>query len=304
MDQTPLFSGIHNPSWLVPSAQTPFILTPDGADHQLIYRGGRILPQLQYVMFFLGDSNDWDTEEVKDIDDHLHAVMTDPGMNRVLEQYFNDSPVGTRRMGRFYLSRPPKVAFSQQDIWTLLIRMYRAGKLDAYRGQFDQTVFVFCLPYGVVLTQDPLLTSSPVQPDVGSSLTGLGGYHGSVHPEPGVTLYYAVSVYPDLFESGRFNGIRAFDDPWKTIVAILYHELQEVRTDPDVEDVIRGGYQEWHKLGWVSAQGEEVGDYPVIQAGGNMGLVMREFRTASGTFSPTQLLYSNLLRGAAGPQTI
>jgi len=37
------------------------------------------------------------------------------------------------------------------------------------------------------------------------------------------------------------NGIPVFDEPWKNVVATFYHELNEARTDADVEDAIRAG---------------------------------------------------------------
>jgi hypothetical protein len=54
-------------------------------------------------------------------------------------------------------------------------------------------------------------------------------------------------------------------------VATFYHELNEARTDADVEDAIRVGNSPNPNsfLGWISDQGEECGDYPVSEAGGN-----------------------------------
>jgi hypothetical protein len=37
------------------------------------------------------------------------------------------------------------------------------------------------------------------------------------------------------------NGIPVFDQPWKKVVATFYQELNEARTDADVEDPIRAG---------------------------------------------------------------
>lgn len=292
-----------NPAWSTFPAEQPNLLQPlDLQDHRLIYRGGRILPDLQYVLFFLGGQDEWDAEEIQQIDRHLYGAMTDPQLDRVVRQYFENRPITTTRWDPKILPGPRPITVSQQDIHRRLVSMYQSGQLNTYRGRFDQMVFVFVLPYGTVLQMEEAVSvQSPIMEEAGSSLTGLGGFHGSVHPEPGVTLYYAVTVYPDLFESGRFNGIRGFDEPWKTIVAILYHELQEVRTDPDVEDVIRAGFGSEHKLGWVSAQGEEVGDYPVFQAGGNIRLVMREFSTEAGLSVPIQMLYSNATGGPSGP---
>ena len=82
---------------------------------------------------------------------------------------------------------------------------------------------------------------------------GLGGYHGSVHVTSDgsdVTVYYAVGVY-----SEGDNGIPAFNQSWKNVVATFYHELNEARTDADVEDVNRTNNDSL--LGWYSpAQGQ------------------------------------------------
>ena len=74
--------------------------------------------------------------------------------------------------------------------------------------------------------------------DEASSLNGLGGYHGSVHVggDAGATIYYAVGVYSEALPDGSQNGIPVFNENWKNVVATFYHELNEARTDPDVED--------------------------------------------------------------------
>jgi hypothetical protein len=53
-------------------------------------------------------------------------------------------------------------------------------------------------------------------------------------------VYYAVGVYSQTEADGTVNGIPVFDQPWKNVVATFYHELNEARTDADVEDAIRG----------------------------------------------------------------
>jgi hypothetical protein len=66
-----------------------------------------------------------------------------------------------------------------------------------------------------------------------------------------VKLYYAVGVFSD----GN-NGIVAFDQPWENVVATFYHELNEARTDADVED---------GQVAWVNEEqpSEEIGDIPM-----------------------------------------
>jgi hypothetical protein len=82
------------------------------------------------------------------------------------------------------------------------------------------------------------------------SSSGLGGYHGSVHPNSSTTVYYAIGVFSENLNGGT-NGIVALDAPWKNIVTTFYHELNEARTNPDVEDADRLN-NESGILGWIN----------------------------------------------------
>ncbi|MBV8102697.1 MAG: hypothetical protein JOZ31_26450 [Verrucomicrobia bacterium] len=133
--------------------------------------------------------------------------------------------------------------------------------------------------------------------DAASSLNGLGGYHGSVHAG-GTVVYFAVGVFSEALPDGSQNGIVAFDEPWKNVVATFYHELQEARTDPDVEDAIRT--QNTNFIGWNSDQGEEIGDFPVFEAD-PLQLVFKEVPLENGDTVPIQLVYSNRVNGPEDP---
>ena len=133
--------------------------------------------------------------------------------------------------------------------------------------------------------------------DAASSLGGLGGYHGSVHAG-GAVIYFAVGVFSELLPNGDKNGIVAFDEPWKNIVGTFYHEMQEVRTDPDVEDAIRT--QNRNFIGWNSDQGEEIGDFPVFEAD-PLQQVFKEVPLVNGDTAPIQLMYSNRVNGPEDP---
>jgi len=133
--------------------------------------------------------------------------------------------------------------------------------------------------------------------DAASSLNGLGGYHGSVHAA-GTVIYFAVGVFSESLPDGSQNGIVAFDEPWKNVVATFYHELQEARTDPDVEDAIRT--QNTNFIGWNSDQGEEIGDFPVFEAD-PLQLVFKEVPLENGDTVPIQLVYSNRVNGPEDP---
>ena len=137
--------------------------------------------------------------------------------------------------------------------------------------------------------------------DAASSLRGLGGYHGSVHIA-GTVVYFAVGVYSERRPNGSENGIVAFDQPWKNVVATAYHELQEARTDPDVEDAIRTNNLSF--IGWNSDQGEEIGDFPVFEAfnDGKPSQVFQEVPLKAGGTAPVQFMYSNRVNGPEGPK--
>ena len=137
--------------------------------------------------------------------------------------------------------------------------------------------------------------------DAASSLNGLGGYHGSVHVA-GTVIYFAVGVFSETRPDGTENGIVAFDEPWKNVVATFYHELQEARTDPDVEDAIRT--KNLNFIGWNSNQGEEIGDLPVFEAfrAGDLSEVFQEVPLKAGGTAPVQFMYSNRVNGPEGPK--
>ena len=240
----------------------------------LRYFGGRTLPHLRYTLVYLGD---WDAGERILLDHALGAAMRDPGLNNVLTQYFPSAEVTTTFAGS--LEHPGSIpARVQRDKVESLVAELNIGP----------SVTCLLLPKGAVLVDTG---------DVDSK-HGLGGYHGSITAN-GSERYYSVAVYSD-----GDNGIVAFDEPWKNVCATLYHELQETRTDPDVEDAIRLGSAPGadHLLGWYSPRGGEIGDIPMAEAGGDISRVMQEVPLSDGSGTvPIQLMWSNAVGGPEGP---
>jgi hypothetical protein len=250
-----------------------------GRDLQFL--GGRTIPHLAYRSIYLGR---WEKSEWRSIDRALAAAMMDPGLNDIVAQYFPSQTITTRFIGSRahagvvprHIDKPTIEAF----VTHLAATETRAG--------FDPSLSVVCLllPKGVVLVEGEV-----------SSEDGLAGFHGSVHM-PHKTVYYAVAVY-----SEGANGIVGFEEPWKNVCATLYHELQEVRTDPDVEDAIRAGHTPAaaRLLGWYSPSAGEIGDIPMTETRGNLKLVLQEVPLADGTTAPVQLLWSNRVGGPEAP---
>jgi hypothetical protein len=261
-------------------------------------RGGKILTDLVFTNFYVGGRAAWDPGDVRAIDENLAAAMSDAHLNNVVIQYFRNAAAitSTFRPSSILPDAAPDT-ISRDDLESMIGSMQAAGSFEGF--ELGSTVFNFMLPRGVVLTLgDPdgdAKTGGAAGEkkgeveDKASSLEGLGGFHGSVQT-PGGTVYYAVGA----FSEGN-NGIVAFDQSWKNVVATFYHELNEARTDIDVET---------NAVAWVTdeTQGEEIGDTPIRLAGADLSLVFKEVPRADGKGTvPIQLMWSNFVGGPEGP---
>ena len=90
-------------------------------------------------------------------------------------------------------------------------------------------------------------------------------------------------------------------------MATFYHELNEARTDADVEDAIRAENSPNADsfLGWTSRQGQECGDFPVFESNNDLTKVFQEVAlSAGGGTVPVQLQYSNNVQGPEGRERL
>jgi len=301
----------------VPKAIAPGL--PPSPAHDLKFQGGRTIQNLRFMNFYVG-SDAWNQGDMSNIDKALAAAMSDTDLNNVMVQYF-PSAITTTFDGSQTLPGAAPQAMSQGDVEQLVTTLFGAGTLAGHDP--TSTVFNFMLPPGTVLNTDTTTTGGAqhliatikkqaaakkthivIPKDEADSLNGLGGYHGSVHVSSTVIVYYAIGVYSQTEADGTVNGIPVFKEPWKNVVATFYHELNEARTDADVEDAIRAGNDPNAQsfLGWVSDQGEECGDFPVSEAGGDLTKVFQEVELTdnSGTV-PVQFMYSDAVHGPEGP---
>jgi hypothetical protein len=240
----------------------------------LRYFGGKTLPSLRYTNVYVGA---WADADRTSLDAALSAAMRDPDLNNVIAQYFPKTEVTATFAGSKAHEGAVPATVTRDFVETLV------AQLD-----LGPSVACICLPKGAVLVDTGDIDSKH----------GLGGYHGSVKVN-GSDRYYAVAVY-----SEGDNGVVAFDESWKNVCATLYHELQETRTDPDVEDAIRLGSAPGadRLLGWYSPKGGEIGDIPIAESGGVLSRVMKEVPLADGSGTvPIQLMWSNAVGGPEGP---
>jgi hypothetical protein len=253
----------------------------------LVFRGGKVVPQMGFQNVYLGRSSDFAPGDVESIDDAITRVMLDEQLKNVIEQYFPGKTLSYDVAQSVILEEARPNEMGEPDVQDKIIDLFKRGLiLDT---DHDRTCFNLVLPPETILRLDN-----------SSSRAGLGGYHGSVHFFHGGqrrTLYYSANVYSEI-RAGRRNGIPFFNKPWKNVVCTLYHELIEFQTDPDVGDAIR--QQDRRFIGFNSNRGQEIGDQPI--SANTLDKVFKEVMTLPGPqATPVQLMYSNEVHGAEGP---
>ena len=253
----------------------------------LVFRGGKVLPQMGFQNVYLGRSSDFAPGDVAAIDDAITRVMRDARLQTIIQQYFPGQTLAYDIAPSVMLEEARPNEMDEPDVQNTIIDLLDRHLILA--TDHDRTCFNLVLPPDTVLTLDG-----------SSSLAGLGGYHGSVHVSRGgqpQTLYYSANVYSAV-RAGRRNGIPFFRDPWKNVVCTLYHELIEFQTDPDVGDAIR--QQDRRFIGFNSNRGQEIGDQPI--SANALDRVFKEVLTLPGSKpTPVQFMYSNKVHGAEGP---
>jgi hypothetical protein len=298
------------------AARRPAMVTAEGRvtqipahpSYNLVYQGGKTIPHLTFTftLLYVGGAGAWSGSDRANIDQAISGAMADRDLNNVVQQYFSGTIITSAFHPSRVLSGSPPATVSQSNAEQIMSNLYQQGQLSGF--DYSQTVFGLVLPSGTVLNDNSsssglsvraLSAAGAASTTSVSSLEGLGGYHDAVQVG-NTTLYYAIVVYAEHLSSGQDNGIVAFDQPWKNVVAALYHELNEARTDPDVNGT----------PGWISnpisdfgGQSVEVGDAPVFEAGNNLSLVFREVPLVNGGTAPVQFLWSDDVSGPEGPRT-
>jgi hypothetical protein len=266
-------------------ALAPGVIASPQSD--LVFRGGKVLPQMGFQNIYLGRSSDFAPGDVESIDDAITRLMRDEQLKKIIQQYFPGKTLSYDVAQSVILEETRPNEMDEPDVQNKIIDLFDRNVILA--TDHDRTCFNLVLPPNTILKLDG-----------SSSLSGLGGYHGSVHFLRGGqrrTLYYSANVYSAI-RAGRRNGIPFFANPWKNVVCTLYHELIEFQTDPDVGDAIR--QQDRRFIGFNSNRGQEIGDQPI--SANSLDRVFKEVLTLPGQRpTPVQFMYSNAVHGAEGP---
>jgi hypothetical protein len=283
-------SALPGGAWPMPKVIAPGI-DPSPLD-DLMFHGGKVVPQMEFQNIYLGQNRSWKARDIERIDRAISLAMHDRRLNNVMAQYFPGARLACDMRDSFVLDDDKPTTLDEPAVQAIVTTLYDDSLIK--KSDLATTLFNLILPSGTVLRLDD-----------SSSSNGLGGYHGSLHITRNgkrVTLYYSANVYSQIGANGQENGIAVFNRPWKNVVGTLYHEINEFRTDADVNDAIQSNSNDF--LGWTSRRGHEVGDQPVFKAGelGDLKLVFKEVKASTSSRKmPVQFMFSNAVHGAEGP---
>jgi hypothetical protein len=274
--------------------------------------GGPTIAELTFVNRYIGGTGAWAESDMTSIDSALSAAVIDTRLQSVIAQYFPGGAISSTMLPSAVRDGAAPATVYKDTAEALAVELYNEGAIGA--ADPKNAVICMMLPQSVVLSDDfspgftPPTGSAAAETharrkrkvlkvgddDAADSTSGLGGYHGSVQLANSTEVFYAVGVY-----SQGDNGIDAFGVPWKNVVATLYHELNEARTDAAVEDV--NSTEDAHLLGWYSQTGRgEIGDLPINACNGDLSLVFKEVQLANGSGTvPIQVMWSNADGGPA-----
>ena len=287
-------SGAWTPNrlWLAEAGNAKLIddqiapgFTPD-QKYDLANFGGKTVSDLTVQVFYVSsNTKTWTASDSANIDNAFSKAFADWRLNTVMSQYFQQ-PITTAFRASAALANNLDT-YQQTDVENLVKAQYNNG---TFAGDFPNTLFCLLLAPGIRLYDS----------NGDDSYNGLGGYHGTVditraNGTGTDRVYYAVGVYSQKISNTTTNGINVFSDSWKNVVATFYHEINEMRTDADVEDATSNTS---NILGWYSTNYGEIGDIPILEAGTNLSEVILDATLAEGSGTvPIQLMYSNMDHG-------
>jgi hypothetical protein len=253
--------------------------TPNAA-YDLVYQGGKTVANAVIQLVFVDSSTStWTQSDGANIDIAVASALADHNLNSVIAQYYSQ-PITTTYLRSFSYFGTSNV-YKYSDVTALVQALYQDNTLT---GDFANTCFCFLLAPGIQL----------FGPNGEDSHSGLAGYHAPLdctRTSGADRVYFAVCVYSEVSSTTVTNGIVVFSDSWRNVCATIYHEFNEFRTDPDINN---------GKLGWYSNNANgEIGDIGLSEAGNNLSLVILNVPLAdgSGATTPIQLMYSNADHG-------
>src|SRR5476649_2593428 len=198
VEQAYVTAALPGRSWPLPKVIAPGVNPAPLED--LIFHGGKTVPQLEFQNIFLGIDSSWAAGDVESIDSAILRAMQHIDLNNMMGQYFPGKALTCDGRKSIFFDDPALAHLGEPDIQRLATALYDKKAVDD--SNIETCIFNLILPAGSILS----LGKS-------NSIDGLGGYHGSVHVQRGgkdVIIYYSANVFSQRLADGRENGIDVF----------------------------------------------------------------------------------------------
>ena len=250
--------------------------------------GGKTISDLTFVNRYMGGAAAWQLSDTQNIDRALHAAMTDAELQKVMAQYFNE-PISSAMLPSA-VKRDAAVGATvyKNTAEKLAAQMHAEGALDG--ADPASSIINVMLPEGVVLSDDIPMDKPPKGHEAKNTSAGAKARSSSIPttrptPRTDSAATTAASTWKAASRSTTrwactpraTTASRRSTNSWKNVVATFYHELNEARTDADVEDV--NADNDDNLLGWYSEAGQgEIGDLPINACRATSGWCSRRCR--------------------------
>src|ERR1041384_6603488 len=119
-------SGVPGGKVMLPAEIAPGV--GPSPEHDLIFRGGKIVPRMEYTNFFVGGQQSWQPNDIQRVDNALFRAMTHPDLNNVIAQYFDD-PISCTFVPSAILPGQRPQLVSQGDVENFMRTLHGNGML-------------------------------------------------------------------------------------------------------------------------------------------------------------------------------
>jgi len=120
-------SSLPGQPWPMPKAIADGI-TPSPLD-DLVFHGGRVVPQMGFQNIYLGSHTDWSSSDIALIDAAITRAMQDRRLNNVMSQYFPGARVSCDAKPSIVLTDKKPVQLDEPDVQAKIVALFNAKTL-------------------------------------------------------------------------------------------------------------------------------------------------------------------------------
>src|SRR3977135_440930 len=118
----------------------------------LVFRGGKVLPQMGFQNIYLGRPSDFASDDVEHIDAAITRIMRDEQLKSVIQQYFPGKTLAYDVAPSVILDENRANEMGEPDVQNKIIDLFDRNLILA--SDHDRTIFNLVLPPDTILKLD------------------------------------------------------------------------------------------------------------------------------------------------------